>query len=77
MVLRVQAAAVPVAKVAAMEAAHKAVEGENKRIQAELEEKTTELAELKTMVWPCLFTQHDVLSFPVLYPVSCDAQEDR
>lgn len=45
-----QAAAVPVAKVAAMEAAARAVEGENKRIQAELEEKTTELAELKTQV---------------------------
>ena len=49
----------PVAKVAAMEAAHKAVEVDNKRIQAELEEKTTELAELKTKVRPSL-------SFPLL-----------
>lgn len=47
---RVQAAAVPVAKLAAMEATAKAVEVENKRVVADLEEKTTELAELKTKV---------------------------
>lgn len=45
-----QAAAVPVAKVAAMEAAAKAVEVEHQRVQEELEEKTLELAALKAQV---------------------------